>query len=106
MPARVSVRGADGRYFAPDDAWRHADEAFDRAEGKFEYGYFHTTGESKLTLPAGEISVEVLRGLEWKPFVKSAHARRRRAQRASTWRSSASTTCRRRATGAATSTCT
>jgi Tol biopolymer transport system component len=29
-PARVSVTGPDGRSFAPDDAWRHADVGFDR----------------------------------------------------------------------------
>ncbi len=71
ISARVAVRGADGRYFGPDDAWRHGDEAFDRALGPFEYGYFHTPGESKIILPAGEISVEVLHGLEWKPFVRT-----------------------------------
>ena len=32
LEARVSVSGADGRDFAPDDAWRHADEAFVRGE--------------------------------------------------------------------------
>ena len=29
-PARLSVTGADGRGFAPDTAWRHADDGFDR----------------------------------------------------------------------------
>src|SRR6266550_3300488 len=56
LPARVSVSGIDGRAYAPDDAWRHADEAFDRRDGTnrgFEYGYFHTTGTAELTVPAG-----------------------------------------------------
>ncbi len=66
LPARVSVRGGDGRYFASDDAWRHADDGFDRSERRFEYGYFHTTGSSTLTLPAGEFRVEVSRGPEWR----------------------------------------
>src|SRR5690606_17595892 len=48
VPARVSVLGEDGRYFAPIDAWRHADEAFDRRERRFEYGYFHTAGLSSV----------------------------------------------------------
>jgi len=61
-PARVSVTGADGRSFAPDDAWRHADDGFDRRERRFEYGYFHTAGNSVLTLPAGRYEVEVSRG--------------------------------------------
>jgi hypothetical protein len=65
-PARVSVTGPDGRSFAPDDAWRHADDAFDRSERKFEYGYFHTAGTSELTVPAGHVNVEVTRGLEYR----------------------------------------
>ena len=64
IPARVSVLSADGRYFAPDDAWRHADEAWVRGEGRFEYQYFHTAGRSTLTLPAGRAVVEVWRGPE------------------------------------------
>src|SRR5213593_4257413 len=58
-PARVSVTASDGRAYAPDDAWRHADEAFDRGERPFEYGYFHSTGTTELTVPAGKVHVEV-----------------------------------------------
>jgi hypothetical protein len=61
-PARVSVTGPDGRSFAPDGAWRHADDGFDRGERRFEYGYFHTPGASQLTLPAGRYDVEVTHG--------------------------------------------
>ena len=64
LPARVSVTGGDGRNFAPDDAWRHADDGFDRRERKLEYGYFHTMGREVLTLPAGRYDVEVSRGPE------------------------------------------
>ncbi|HXS25421.1 MAG TPA: hypothetical protein VN719_14400, partial [Gemmatimonadales bacterium] len=38
VAARVSVTGPDGRSFAPDDAWRHADDGVDHAERRFEYG--------------------------------------------------------------------
>ena len=62
LAARVSVTGPDGRSFAPDDAWRHADDGFDRRERRFEYGYFHTAGHDQLTLPAGRYSVEVSHG--------------------------------------------
>ena len=65
-PARVSVTGPDGRSFAPDDAWRHADDGFDRRERRLEYGYFHTTGRSTLTLPAGRYAIEVSRGPAWR----------------------------------------
>ncbi len=68
VPARVSVEGPDGRYFAPDDAWRHADDAFDRGERRFEYSYFHTTGASELMAPAGRVRVEITRGPEYRVF--------------------------------------
>ena len=64
VPARVSVTGPDGRSWGPDEAWRHADDGFDRRERRFEYGYFHSTGRDSLTLPAGEYAVEVTRGPE------------------------------------------
>jgi hypothetical protein len=66
MPARVSVLASDGRSFAPTDAWHHADDAFDRAERRFEYGYFHTKGSATLTVPAGSYTVEVSRGPEYR----------------------------------------
>lgn len=64
--ARVSLTGPDGRSYAPDDAWRHADDGFDRGERKFEYGYFHTAGTVAATLPAGMFSVEISRGPEYR----------------------------------------
>jgi TolB protein len=66
VPARISATTADGRSWAPDDAWRHADDFFDRAERKIEYGYFHTGGNATLTVPAGKVMVEVTKGLEYR----------------------------------------
>jgi TolB protein len=65
-PARVSIVGPDGRSFAPDDAWRHADDGFDRRERKLEYGYFHSSGSSTVTVPAGSITLEVSHGPEYR----------------------------------------
>lgn len=65
LPARVSVRGEDGRSHAPADGWHHADDAFDRADRPFEYGYFHTSGVATLSLPAGRYAVEISRGPEY-----------------------------------------
>jgi Tol biopolymer transport system component len=65
IAARVSVMGEDGRFFAPDDAWRHADEAFVRGESRFEYGYFHARGQATLSLAPGKYRVEVSRGPEF-----------------------------------------
>jgi Tol biopolymer transport system component len=66
LPARISVRGEDGRSHAPEGAWHHADDAFDRAERRLEYGYFHSAGSASLTLPAGRYAVEVSRGPEYR----------------------------------------
>jgi TolB protein len=68
ISARISVTTPEGRGYAPDDAWRHADEAFDRSERQFEYPYFHSTGSSELTVPAGQVHVEVWRGPEHEVF--------------------------------------
>lgn len=65
LDARVSVTSADGRSWAPDSALMHADDSFDRGERHFEVGYFHTSGRSRLSLPAGKTTVQVTRGLEY-----------------------------------------
>ncbi len=65
LSTRVSVTTREGRGYAPDDAWRHADEAFDRAERQFEYSYFHSDGSAELTVPAETVQVEVWRGPEY-----------------------------------------
>jgi hypothetical protein len=65
LEARVSVTAADGRGFVPDDAWRHADEAFVRGERPFEHAYFHTDGSDTVTVPAGRVTVEAWRGPEY-----------------------------------------
>jgi TolB protein len=65
MPARLSVFDASGKSYAPDDAWRHADEAFVRSERRFEYGYFHANAACTLTVPAGQYIVEASRGPEF-----------------------------------------
>ena len=64
--ARVSITGADGRSYAPDNAWRHADDGFDRRDRQFEYGYFHTSGAVTVTVPAGAIRLEVSHGPEYR----------------------------------------
>ena len=63
LPARVAVVAADGRAYAPDDAWIHADDGFNRKLASFETHYFHTQGRSTLTLPAGPARITVWRGL-------------------------------------------
>ncbi len=69
--ARVFVTGSDGRAYAPDDAWMHADDNFVRSEHAFEAHYFHATGNAELTVPAGRTDVEVMKGFEHRVETKT-----------------------------------
>ena len=62
VAARVFITGVDGRNYAPDDAWMHADDSFDRSERPFEAHYFDTAGLSEITAPAGEVEVDAMWG--------------------------------------------
>jgi Tol biopolymer transport system component len=64
VAARVFMTASDGRAYASDDAWMHADDSFNRSERPFEAHYFDTMGVSEITVPAGEVSVDVMRGFE------------------------------------------
>ena len=63
LAARVSVLAADGRAYAPDEAWIRGDDGFDRSVQSFETHYFHSQGKSLLTLPPGPAKITVWRGL-------------------------------------------
>ena len=65
VPARVSVLAADGRAYAPDNAWMHADDGFDRSLQAFENHYFHCPGECALTVPIGDAQLQLSRGLDY-----------------------------------------
>jgi len=65
VAARVSVTGGDGRSYAPADAWIHADDSFDRSIADFETRYFHVDGATSMTLPSGQTTVTVWRGMEF-----------------------------------------
>jgi TolB protein len=64
-PARVSVTDAAGRFYAPEHAWIHADDGFDRSERAFEAHYFHTSGAAEVEVPAGKIIIEAMQGFEY-----------------------------------------
>ncbi len=65
VAARVFVTAANGLAYAPDDAWMHADDSFNRSERPFEAHYFDTLGESEVTVPVGLVEVDVMRGFEY-----------------------------------------
>jgi TolB protein len=60
VPARVYLRAADGRAYAPDGG-------FHRVIAVSETHYFHTSGESDIEVPAGRVTIEAMRGFEYKP---------------------------------------
>jgi TolB protein len=87
--ARVSVRDARGKFYAPNKARIYADDGFDRSERNFEAHYFHSIyplnsvtfvvpppGETasgggyhtvEIDVPAGTAIVEAMRGFEQAP---------------------------------------
>lgn len=71
LPARVSVKAASGKYLAPDEKWRHGDEAIVRDAERYEYGYWHTSGTDSLSAPAGRVTIQVWRGPEWRPITRT-----------------------------------
>ena len=72
-PARVSVTGHNGRAYAPDDAWMHADDSFVRSERPFEAHYFHTSGTAKVDVPPGNMTIEALKGFEYRAAAQTVH---------------------------------
>jgi len=69
--ARLFVTGADGRTYAPKQAWIQAEDNFVRGERPFESHYFATNGATEITVPAGRIDVEVMKGFEYRVAKKS-----------------------------------
>ncbi len=67
MPARVTALAADGRHYAPEDAWVHADDGFDRDQQDHEHHYFHCRETCRLLAPPGQLRLTVQRGPEWIP---------------------------------------
>lgn len=59
VSARIHVRAADGRAYAPADG-------FHRVISVTETHYFHTTGAFELQVPAGAVRLEALKGFEYR----------------------------------------
>jgi TolB protein len=62
--ARISIVDAQGRFYAPPDAWIQADDGFDRKQRNFEAHYFLAHGEQWIEVPAGSVSMDILHGFE------------------------------------------
>ena len=59
-PARVTVYGPDGRGYAPRDG-------FHRVLTPTETHYFRTTGDFEVEVPAGPATIQLRKGLEYRP---------------------------------------
>lgn len=65
-PARVYLKGADGRAHAPEGTMHRI------VNGEFGQphagdAYFYTAGRIDLAVPAGEVELEIIKGLEYQP---------------------------------------
>lgn len=69
VPARVSVRAADGKYYAPPGALMRYHAGMGQSAG-----FFHARGHFSLDVPAGPVRVSAYHGLEWEPAVVEANA--------------------------------
>lgn len=89
LPARVSVTDSRSRFYAPDDAWIHADDLLVPERQAFETRYFHTTGESRISVPLDTLAITVSHG----PAYEVAHLEE--DSRAADWSASRTVTLRR-----------
>jgi Tol biopolymer transport system component len=71
VPARVTVIGSDSRAAAPNSAWMHADDGFDRARQPVETHYFHCPSKCTVEAPAGDASIWVQHGFRYLPWLQT-----------------------------------
>lgn len=62
LSGRLMVLAQDGRYYAPEDRWLQADDAFDRSVQSQENRYFHCTDRCSVTVPMGDTKLWAMNG--------------------------------------------
>ena len=67
LAGRVMILAADGRYYAPDNAWFHGDDNFDRKQQSQENRYFHCIERCEITVPVGTVRLWAMSGFERAP---------------------------------------
>jgi Tol biopolymer transport system component len=65
--SRIHLTAADGKFYAPADAYARVSAAGDRL--------FHTTGDFRVDLPPGKVSLTVVKGFEFVPATATAEIR-------------------------------
>ena len=68
-PARIYLTGPDGRAYAPAGVVHRVVTGDYRQPYAGEY-YFYTSGTFDIVVPAGEIEIEAVKGLEYAPVRK------------------------------------
>jgi TolB protein len=74
LAARVSITDAQSRFYAPEDAWIHADDLIVPERQAVETRYFHMTGESRIALPLDDFAITVSHGPEYEVAHVEEHA--------------------------------
>jgi TolB protein len=64
-PARISVTGDAGKFFAPRYAWISGADGYDRNESAFEPHYFPSSGMAEIEVPIAKVHVEAMKGFEF-----------------------------------------
>jgi len=62
-PARLYARAADGKTYAPSDAYQ-------RVGRRLGEHFFHTAGRSRIEAPAGPLALEATKGFEHRPAAR------------------------------------
>jgi len=62
VAARVSVTDSRGKFYAPENAWIHADDTRYPDTEKYESHYFHSAGSDEINVPADKLSLQVSHG--------------------------------------------
>jgi len=65
IPARVSVTDGQGKFYAPNSSWIHADDSRYPFQKQFETHYFHISGSVTVPVPKGKLKIEVSHGPEY-----------------------------------------
>lgn len=65
VSSRCSIIDEREKFYAPEDAWIHADDSRYPDKHQFESHYFHMQGFCKVEVPSGRIKVQVSHGPEY-----------------------------------------
>ena len=65
-PARIYLKASDGKAYTPSDAYHRV------AARAIFYDFFHTTGEFRVDVPEGAVTIEAMKGFERRPVQRTA----------------------------------